>query len=48
MVGLERVVDITVGVGGVEQRLITAVVNRGKFVKIYIYLIPYRTEQYRT
>jgi hypothetical protein len=31
VVGLERVVDDTVG-AGVEQRLITAV-NRGKFVK---------------
>jgi len=48
MVGLERVVDSTVG-AGVEQRLITAV-NRGKFFKkvdIYIAL-PYRTILYRT
>jgi hypothetical protein len=46
MVGLERVVDSTVGVG-VEQRLITAV-NRGKFVEkeyILYHTVPYNIVQ---
>ncbi len=48
MVGLERVVDSTVGTG-VEQRLITAV-NRSKFVnKEDIYnTLPYRTAHHCT
>ena len=46
MVGKKMGVDSTVG-AGVEQRPISAV-NRGKFVKIMTYIIPYSNVQYRT